>query len=57
VIARIILRITIAIDGRRLGAKRFSAEHPKESYRTPHKKYLGESHDIIPIGAVLSPSD
>jgi len=48
VIARIVLRISIAVDRRRLGAKLFSAEHSKNSYPAHHKKNLGISHDIIP---------
>ena len=48
VIARIVLRISIAVDGRRLGAKFFSADHPKNSYPTHHEKNLRIVHDIIP---------
>ena len=44
----IFLRISIAVDGRRLGAKFFSADHPKNSYPTHHKKNLRVVHDIIP---------
>jgi hypothetical protein len=54
VIARIVLRIPIAIDGGRLRAKRFGAEHPKESYPTHHEKDLGVSHHVIPIRAAAA---
>src|SRR6516164_1417109 len=48
VIARIVLRISIAVDRRGLGAKLFSADQRKSSYPTHYKKNLGISHDIIP---------
>ena len=47
VIARILLRISIAVDRRGLGAKLFSAEHPKNNRPTHHKKILGGNHDVI----------
>jgi hypothetical protein len=47
-IVRVFLRIPIAVGGRGLGAKFFSAKHAKNSYPTHHKKNLGVSHDVIP---------
>jgi hypothetical protein len=48
-IARVFLRIPIAVGGRGLGAKFFSAEHAKKSYPTHHKKNLRVSHDVVLI--------
>jgi hypothetical protein len=49
VIARIVLRISIAVDRRGLGAKLFSAEHPKNSYPTRQEKNVHVSHNVIPL--------
>ena len=46
--ARVLLRISIAVDRRGLGAKLFSAEDPQNRYPTHHKENLRVSHDVIP---------
>src|SRR5690242_13943143 len=56
VIARIVLRISIAIDRRGLGAKPFSAEHRNNSDPSEEKNF-GVSHDLLPSDASSAPSD